>query len=363
MTNQFNLPNAVLPLEPLNSFNHDGLAPQQISAPVTAMPTAPAPVASAAPAPFMQPVSAPVTEQQAAPLSVQPQVVPQPQQQQAPQQEAQQAPVVAAPVLHPQDGYAIDEQLWDTAQRLGHCLLVPPVLRDSVNNDRTADRYLLLAKAKSIGISLPDAFTELYVLHSQNKGEAKVGMYVRTKAALCAKAGKWSVDIDFATGDAIAVGTRYSDQHHIEVRYTGYEASLRGVLGRNAEGEVIGRGPWADKWPAMMRTRALGRLLDELFPDIICNVATKEEFDDMEYAAQLQAQASAPQTADNAAPAAVAEIVTKARRTKKVVQTTVEQTPLMPQEPAPNEATFVKPEGAPPELPPNPFADANEVSA
>ena len=348
MTNQFNLPNAVLPLEPLNSFNHDGLAPQQVSAPVTAMPTAPAPADAAL---FMQPTAAPV--------AVQTQVVPQ---QQALQPEPQQAPVVAAPVPQAQDGYAIDEQLWDTAQRLGHCLLVPPVLRDSVNNDRTADRYLLLAKAKSIGISLPDAFTELYVLHSQNKGEAKVGMYVRTKAALCAKAGKWSVDIDFATGDAIAVGTRYSDQHHIEVRYTGYEASLRGVLGRNAEGEVIGRGPWADKWPAMMRTRALGRLLDELFPDIICNVATKEEFDDMEYAAQLQAQASAPQTSDNAAPA-VAEIVTKARRTKKVVQATVEQASLMPQEPAPNEATFVKPEGAPPELPPNPFADANEVSA
>ncbi len=352
MNNQFNLPNAVLPLEPLNSFNHDGLAvPQQVTAP--------------APAPLLQPTSAPVAEQlMQAQAPAQLQVSPPSQQpQQSAQQAPLQAPVEAVTAPQAQDSYAIDEQIWDTAERLGHCLLVPAALRDSANGSRTAERYLLLVKAKSIGIALPDAFTELFVLYAPNKGEAKIGMFVRTKAALCVKAGKWTVDIDPVTCDAVAIGTRYSDQHRIEVRYTVYEASLRGVLGRDADGNIFGRGPWADKWPAMMRTRALGRLLDELFPDLICNVASKEEFDDMEYAAQLQAQANAPQTADGTAPAAVAEIVTKARRTKKVVPAPAEQAPLMPQEAAPNEAVFVKPEGAPQELPPNPFADTNEVSA
>ena len=328
MTNQINFPNAVVPLEALTSFNHDGLVPPQSSA-----------------APMTQPSSTPVEMQP--PLTEQP-VQPQ-----------QQPPVLAA---QPQDSYVIDERVWDTAQRLGKCLLVPAPLRDSVSDDRTAERYLLLMKAKSIGIAMPDAFTELFVLYSPNKGEAKIGMYVRTKAALCAKAGKWTVNVDLVTGDAVATGYRFSDQHRIEVRYTAYEASLRGMLTRDANGNVAGCSMWRDKWPDMMRTRALGRLLDALFPEIICNVDSKEDFDDMEYAEQLQTQAKAPQTAEKTAPASVADIVAKARRAKTVVANKEEQAPLLPQA-ASNDGVLINTANSPQDLPPNPFADAAETSA
>lgn len=167
--------------------------------------------------------------------------------------------------------------------------------------------YMLLARAVANGISWANTFSTLFVIGDKN-GNVTVGMYVGTKAAMCQSKGQWEVNIDFQTGDATAKGKRYDSGQEISVTYSAYEASLTGKLKRDANGAILGNGVWGAHWPDMMKKRALGRLLDALFPDVVGGFVSKEDYDDHLYAEQLQAEQAEQSEAANNAAKAIAKV-------------------------------------------------------
>lgn len=167
--------------------------------------------------------------------------------------------------------------------------------------------YMLLARAVANGISWANMFSTLFVIGDKN-GNVTVGMYVNAKAAMCQSKGQWEVSIDFQTGDATAKGKRYDSGQEISVTYSAYEASLTGKLKRDANGAILGNGVWGAHWPDMMKKRALGRLLDALFPDIVGGFVSKEDYDDHLYAEQLQAEQAEQSEAANNAAKAIAKV-------------------------------------------------------
>ena len=167
--------------------------------------------------------------------------------------------------------------------------------------------YMLLARAVANGISWANMFSTLFVIGDKN-GNVTVGMYVKAKAAMCQSKGQWEVSIDFQTGDATAKGKRYDSGQEISVTYSAYEASLTGKLKRDANGAILGNGVWGAHWPDMMKNRALGRLLDALFPDIVGGFVSKEDYDDHLYAEQLQAEQAEQSEAANNAAKAIAKV-------------------------------------------------------
>ncbi len=172
------------------------------------------------------------------------------------------------------------------AHDLSYSGFVPACIRSTATVDHTADVFIVLAKAQSLGLSFAEAFSAIYILPSKS-GDLRMGMYVRTKEGLCKPYGRWTVDINPSTGDAIAKGVRYETNEERSIVYSAYEAAQRGVLGHDKNGQIIGLGNWAGKWMDMMRARATGRLLDALFPDIIGGFITKEELDDEAYYQEL----------------------------------------------------------------------------
>ena len=167
--------------------------------------------------------------------------------------------------------------------------------------------YMLLARAVANGISWANMFSTLFVIGDKN-GNVTVGMYVNAKAAMCQSKGQWEVNIDFQTGDATAKGKRYDSGQEISVTYSAYEASLTGKLKRDANGAILGNGVWGAHWPDMMKKRALGRLLDALFPDVVGGFVSKEDYDDHLYAEQLQAEQAEQSEAANSAAKAIAKV-------------------------------------------------------
>lgn len=179
----------------------------------------------------------------------------------------------------PKSSFELDSKLWEMAQAISHSIFVPAVIRSTQLADHSCDVYLLLLKARSLGLSATQAFTDLYILSSPKSGEAKIGIYVKTKAAICMPYGEWDVEI-LPDGNARAFGFRYSSNQRKEVIYTLAEAAARNTVGVDGNGQIVGVGKWSDKLTDMMKARALGRLLDALFPDVISGLVTLEDFNE-----------------------------------------------------------------------------------
>lgn len=199
------------------------------------------------------------------------------------------APAPAAPVSFVSQVLTLPntyEGVWALAERMAKCDFCPPQVRSPENV------FYMIVKAASLGLPWTAAFTDFYVIPA-GKGAPRIGMYVHTKESLCRKYGVWSVKCDKATGIATAVGMRYSDGARDQVVFDGWDAALRGRLGHDEHGNIIGLGTWADKWPDMLMTRAVGRLLDRLFADVIGGVTSVEELNDMMFEAELRKDAAA----------------------------------------------------------------------
>ena len=188
--------------------------------------------------------------------------------------------------------------------------LVPPALRN-----RQESVFVLIARASTLGISWPNIFSAFFVI-SDNKGNCTVGMYVKAKAAICARFGKWDVSVNMQTGDAFAQGVRFDNGHQLSITYSAYEAGLLGKLGRDDNGAIIGLGNWGPRWVDMMKARVLGRFLDAMFPDIIGGFISKEDYDDRAYAAALEAEKEQEKAAEPAETPAqdAANQITKMRK-------------------------------------------------
>lgn len=314
---QFTLPSGAKPLENPSAFNHQGLAASGASIPSgTAAPFIFPMQNTVAPAPA--PVAVPV----AAPAPVAPRLT---------REEYAQASLNVHPASvqakEPKERYSIlnlpntYEGCWELAERLSKSAICPVAARNP------ADVFVMLAKAEALGMAWPEAFTNFYVMPNAKTGEIKLCMYVKTKEGVCRKYGSWQCEVDLMKGEARAWGKRYSDGVTMEVTFSGFDASLRGRLKRE-NGQVIGVGPWADKWPDMLQVRAIGRLLDRLFPDVIGGFTSYEEMTDTLLEAELKREATNSES-ENKADA----ILNKTRRNKRTVKT---------EEPAPTQGASLE---------------------
>ena len=264
-----------IPMEPNSGFSHDGrmLAQPMMSTTPNMQPPAPMPQDL--------PWQGAVQVNQAQPMvasPVDPAVVPlEPQITQK---------VRINSTIKAEQTFKLDEELWALAKSISNSVFVPTCIRSTQVSDHTGDVYLLMLRARSLGLSATQAFSELYVITSKN-GDAKIGMYVKTKAAICAAYGEWSVDM-LPDGSACAKGKRYSNGQVKEVVYSVNTAAARGMVRMNNQGQLVGVGSWADKLEDMMRARALGRLLDALFPDVISGVVSMDELNDDDYERSLR---------------------------------------------------------------------------
>lgn len=367
-----------IPMEPNSGFSHDGrmLAQPMMNAAPNTQPLAPMPqdmpwqgavqVNQAQPMPPMAPALEPI----------------EPQGQQK---------VRINPTIKAEQTFELDEKLWVLAQSISSSVFVPTCIRSTQVNDHTGDVYLLLLRARSLGLSATQAFSDLYVI-TQKNGDARIGMYVKTKAAICATYGEWSVDM-LPDGSACAKGKRYSNGQVKEVVYSVNSAMARGMVTVNNQGQLVGVGKWADKLEDMMKTRALGRLLDTLFPDVISGVVSMDELNDDDYERSLRQSLeplpTAAQTTQQDVPSpqvqvaedkavesvsapdgdiSLAAAVSKTRRAKRSAKTTppevIEAAPV-PQEltppQVPSTGGLLSPIAPQPEAvpEPNPFAAPN----
>lgn len=184
------------------------------------------------------------------------------------------------------DTFKIDPELWQLAQYISPSIFVPVPIRTTQTFDHTGDVYLLLLRARALGLSATQAFTDLFIINSPKTGEARIGLYVKTKEAVCASYGEWDTET-LEDGSVRAHGVRYSSRQRKEVVFTYQQAAAMGMVKVDNRGNVVGCGKWADKLPEMMRARAIGRLLDALFPDVISGLVSIEELNDDEYERSL----------------------------------------------------------------------------
>lgn len=349
--NNFNLPSGAKPIEKGGAFAHQAVtAANPINMPFVAPWTSTPsnvlsqPAQSTAPQPLAAAVSNPVGTVTSVATAPQLSTAPTMPSTVATVDNAAQplAPVMQQPetVRAVRSGVAqlpqTHKELWELSEHLCKSAICPAVLRTP------ADVFILLAKADSIGMAWPDAFTNLYAIPNGQTGEVKICMYVKTKAGLCRKHGNWDVEVDLSTGTARAHGVRFSDGQKIERTYSGFDASLRGMLTKDANGNIIGSGRWKSNWPDMLKTRALGRFLDDLFPDIVGGFNTYEDLTDLQYEAELTKAQQSDQELSAAAKAD--EILTKTRLQPKARRQNKKAT-------EPNESEALAPSAQPVEAP------------
>ena len=280
-------------------------AEYQAKEPQQAQTSQSAPVSIPAPAPAPMHESKPVHESKPAqaPAQTQPQTVP--------ESEPVASKVTSAAsgdkfTSQFKNGFVSLPESIEECQAFAKYISASPLVPACIRNKPEAV-YMLLARAVANGISWANMFSTLFVIGDKN-GNVTVGMYVNAKAAMCQSKGQWEVNIDFQTGDATAKGKRYDSGQEISVTYSAYEASLTGKLKRDANGAILGNGVWGAHWPDMMKKRALGRLLDALFPDVVGGFVSKEDYDDHLYAEQLQAEQTEQSEAANSAAKAIAKV-------------------------------------------------------
>ena len=171
------------------------------------------------------------------------------------------------------------DELWEQAHRLSFCSIMPMSIRSTATVDHTGDVFVLLQKALRYGLDVMDAVRAFYVM--PQPGGAGISFYVSVpfKRAICKRYGSISVTIDKATCVATAHGRRFDTGEEMSESFGAEEAALRGQMALNPQGFWEGKpkSSWEKHWPEMLKNRALGKLLDALFPDVVFGLATLEE--------------------------------------------------------------------------------------
>lgn len=249
--------------------------------------------------PVQEPLQAPTPAAQAVPSALRnPYMPPAPQPDPAPAVKPKRESVMPAPLTEEQTGGRSIREVTQTvangftmvpqtgkeamelATILSRSLLVPEAVRTTTTVDHTADVFLLLSLGTQYGMTPAQALQGLYVING------RVSMYVATKRAMCYPYGDFDVMLDMSNPQepkAVAKGVRFDrPQFEKQAVYSCWDAQLRGKMVQDANGMWQGKGgTWAQNWPDMLQARALGRLLDKLFPDIVGGFAGAEELEDI----------------------------------------------------------------------------------
>lgn len=160
----------------------------------------------------------------------------------------------------------------ELAKFLSKSTLVSAEIRSTEIADHSADVFMVIALGASLGMTPAQSLTNITVTRGRPT------MYVSAKAGLCAKYGTFDTKLESINGIWVATATGTRKGRTMSVQYTSEDAMLQGLMkfDANSNSWVGVKGAWTGSYPVMLQKRALGRLLDALFADVVGGFADKE---------------------------------------------------------------------------------------
>ena len=165
----------------------------------------------------------------------------------------------------------------ELAKFLSKSTLVSAEIRSTEIADHSADVFMVIALGASLGMTPAQSLTNITVTRGRPT------MYVSAKAGLCAKYGTFDTKLENVNGIWIATATGKRKGRTMSVQYTSEDAMLQGLMkfDANSNSWIGVKGAWSGSYPVMLQKRALGRLLDRLFADVVGGFADKESTEEI----------------------------------------------------------------------------------
>ena len=165
----------------------------------------------------------------------------------------------------------------ELAKFLSKSSLVSAEIRSTEIADHSADVFMVIALGASLGMTPAQSLTNITVTRGRPT------MYVSAKAGLCAKYGTFDTKLENVNGIWIATATGTRKGRTMSVQYTSEDAMLQGLMkfDANSNSWIGVKGAWTGSYPVMLQKRALGRLLDALFADVVGGFADKESTEEI----------------------------------------------------------------------------------
>ena len=160
----------------------------------------------------------------------------------------------------------------ELAKFLSKSSLVSAEIRSTEIADHSADVFMVIALGASLGMTPAQSLTNITVTRGRPT------MYVSAKAGLCAKYGTFDTKLENVNGIWVATASGTRKGRTMSVQYTSEDAMLQGLMkfDANSNSWIGVKGAWIGSYPVMLQKRALGRLLDALFADVVGGFADKE---------------------------------------------------------------------------------------
>lgn len=165
----------------------------------------------------------------------------------------------------------------ELAKFLSKSTLVSAEIRSTEIADHSADVFMVIALGASLGMTPAQSLTNITVTRGRPT------MYVSAKAGLCAKYGTFDTKLENVNGIWVATATGTRKGRTMSVQYTSEDAMLQGLMkfDANSNSWIGVKGAWTGSYPVMLQKRALGRLLDRLFADVVGGFADKESTEEI----------------------------------------------------------------------------------
>lgn len=165
----------------------------------------------------------------------------------------------------------------ELAKFLSKSSLVSAEIRSTEIADHSADVFMVIALGASLGMTPAQSLTNITVTRGRPT------MYVSAKAGLCAKYGTFDTKLENVNGIWVATASGTRKGRTMSVQYTSEDAMLQGLMkfDANSNSWIGVKGAWTGSYPVMLQKRALGRLLDALFADVVGGFADKESTEEI----------------------------------------------------------------------------------
>ena len=180
----------------------------------------------------------------------------------------------------------------ELAKFLSKSTLVSAEIRSTEIADHSADVFMVIALGASLGMTPAQSLTNITVTRGRPT------MYVSAKAGLCAKYGTFDTKLENVNGIWVATATGTRKGRTMSVQYTSEDAMLQGLMkfDANSNSWIGVKGAWTGSYPVMLRKRALGRLLDALFADVVGGFADKESAEEISENAEPEIEKNVKRT-------------------------------------------------------------------
>lgn len=180
----------------------------------------------------------------------------------------------------------------ELAKFLSKSTLVSAEIRSTEIADHSADVFMVIALGASLGMTPAQSLTNITVTRGRPT------MYVSAKAGLCAKYGTFDTKLENVNGIWVATATGTRKGRTMSVQYTSEDAMLQGLMkfDANSNSWIGVKGAWTGSYPVMLQKRALGRLLDRLFADVVGGFADKESTEEISENAEPEMEKNVKRT-------------------------------------------------------------------